>query len=426
MLSLAKRIRETVTPARKTSAFLTQGVLTPEEFVEAGEQLVFKCPTWTWESGDPSKAKDCLPDKSKQFLVTRNVPCHRRAKALEGEYVGDTEVMFGDGGDDDGSGGGATTSTGGRVLAVACIKREQGFKYWTLSAQMDLRPQLAGREAYLHRPTVHQSLCNQTGLCPSALALNEGGGVHRYGVAAGLGAIQLVESHFTSPPQVLMFPPVRLPATSPSSARDLSNLIMAIAYRQRSGVVSGNVSERERVVVSDEGPLYVEDNLMQGDEATVQSGGAYLTAQEPDDPILPTRTYDLSITYDKHHQTPRMFLFGYDESGQPLSAEEVFEDVMQDYARQTVTMEPHPHLSSHHASVHPCKHASTMKIMLENLTRGGKEARVDQYLFIFLKFIQSVVPTIDYDYTMSVDAGGGNGAAAGSADDFVDIAEPSP
>ncbi|CAN0552606.1 unnamed protein product, partial [Ectocarpus sp. 12 AP-2014] len=59
---------------------------------------------------------------------------------------------------------------------------------------------------------------------------------------------------------------------------------------------------------------YVEDNLMQGDEATVQAGGvSYLTAQEPDDPILPTRSYDLSITYDKHHQTPRMFLFGYDE-----------------------------------------------------------------------------------------------------------------
>ena len=51
-------------------------------------------------------------------------------------------------------------------------------------------------------------------------------------------------------------------------------------------------------------------------QATVQAGGgtgAYLTAQEPEDPILPTRTYDLSITYDKHHQTPRMFLFGYDE-----------------------------------------------------------------------------------------------------------------
>ncbi|CAN0441640.1 unnamed protein product, partial [Ectocarpus sp. 12 AP-2014] len=96
MLSLAKRIRETVTPARRTSAFLSQGVLTPEEFIEAGEQLVFKCPTWTWEAGDPSKAKDCLPDKSRQFLVTRNVPCHRRAKDLEGEYVGDTEVRQGE------------------------------------------------------------------------------------------------------------------------------------------------------------------------------------------------------------------------------------------------------------------------------------------------------------------------------------------
>lgn len=48
-------------------------------------------------------------------------------------------------------------------------------------------------------------------------------------------------------------------------------------------------------------------------------------------------------------------VFCHLQSGQPLAPEEVFEDVMQDYARQTVTMEPHPHLASHHASVHPCK-----------------------------------------------------------------------
>lgn len=48
---------------------------------------------------------------------------------------------------------------------------------------------------------------------------------------------------------------------------------------------------------------------------------------------------------------------------------------------------------------------------------------MDQYLFIFLKFIQSVVPTIDYDYTMSVDAGGGNSAdPASGSDAFVDVA----
>ena len=31
------------------------------------------------------------------------------------------------------------------------------------------------------------------------------------------------------------------------------------------------------------------------------------------DGILQTRTYDLNITYDKYYQTPRMWLFGYDE-----------------------------------------------------------------------------------------------------------------
>lgn len=48
-------------------------------------------------------------------------------------------------------------------------------------------------------------------------------------------------------------------------------------------------------------------------QATVQAGSMYLTAQEPEDAILPTRTYDLSITYDSYWQTPRMWLFGYDE-----------------------------------------------------------------------------------------------------------------
>lgn len=31
---------------------------------------------------------------------------------------------------------------------------------------------------------------------------------------------------------------------------------------------------------------------------------------------------------------------------------------------------------------------------------------VDQYLFFFLKFIQSVVPTLEYDYTIDVQARG--------------------
>ncbi|CAM9778066.1 unnamed protein product, partial [Discosporangium mesarthrocarpum] len=91
LMSKLKNVREAVYPVRANSAFLTKGVLTPEEFVAAGEQLVFKCPTWSWEAGDPVKAKKYLP-ADKQFLVTRNVPCHRRVSNLKGEYVGDTEV----------------------------------------------------------------------------------------------------------------------------------------------------------------------------------------------------------------------------------------------------------------------------------------------------------------------------------------------
>lgn len=48
-------------PTRTSSAFLEKGVLTPEEFVAAGDELVFKCPTWSWEAGDPDKARSFLP-----------------------------------------------------------------------------------------------------------------------------------------------------------------------------------------------------------------------------------------------------------------------------------------------------------------------------------------------------------------------------
>mmetsp|Transcript_11362 Transcript_11362/g.17874 ORF Transcript_11362/g.17874 Transcript_11362/m.17874 type:complete len:314 (-) Transcript_11362:405-1346(-) len=73
---------ETVMPVSTVSQFREKGVLTPGEFVAAGDMLVAKCPSWQWEGGDASKAKEYLP-KDKQYLVTRNVPCTRRAAGLE-------------------------------------------------------------------------------------------------------------------------------------------------------------------------------------------------------------------------------------------------------------------------------------------------------------------------------------------------------
>lgn len=65
----------------KESAFLEKGLLTPEEFVIAGDALVEKCPTWSWESGSEAKLNKSLPE-DKQFLVIRDVPCKIRAKDL--------------------------------------------------------------------------------------------------------------------------------------------------------------------------------------------------------------------------------------------------------------------------------------------------------------------------------------------------------
>jgi len=97
---------------------------------------------------------------------------------------------------------------------------------------------------------------------------------------------------------------------------------------------------------------------------------------------------------------------------QPLTAEEMMEDVMKDYRNKTVTMEHHPHTSGIHASIHPCQHGKVMKTIIRNLIAASQgadgekaqEPTVESYLFIFLKFVSSIIPTINYDFTMEVTA----------------------
>ena len=47
---------ESISPARASSAYETRGVLTPEEFVRAGDALVRACPTWSWRGGGRARA----------------------------------------------------------------------------------------------------------------------------------------------------------------------------------------------------------------------------------------------------------------------------------------------------------------------------------------------------------------------------------
>ena len=90
-------LRDRWAPISHTSTFRTTGQLTPQEFVLAGDYLVYKFPTWSWsDASTPSKRVPYLP-ATKQFLITRGVPCHRR---LDENFAGDAgqdEAMVQDG-----------------------------------------------------------------------------------------------------------------------------------------------------------------------------------------------------------------------------------------------------------------------------------------------------------------------------------------
>lgn len=142
------------------------------------------------------------------------------------------------------------------------------------------------------------------------------------------------------------------------------------------------------------------------------------------------------------------------------------DDIVGDYKDKTVTLEPFPFVDSglRMASIHPCKHAAVMKILLDRADaalklrvaklRAGKASenevvsgmegleisssaiapkgeashsqdpkkegdewevlqesegnedeiaiRHDQYLIVFLKFMASVTPGIEHDFTIGV------------------------
>lgn len=57
---------------------------------------------------------------------------------------------------------------------------------------------------------------------------------------------------------------------------------------------------------------------------------------------------------------------------------QIKEDVSKDYRDKTITKDPFPHSSFVTASVHPCKHASTVKKLGQMAEAGGKEFKVEK------------------------------------------------
>ncbi|OJD31983.1 autophagocytosis protein [Diplodia corticola] len=351
--STLNTLRDTYAPVSHTSTFRQTGQITPEEFVAAGDFLVYKFPSWSWaDASHPSKRVSYLPE-GKQYLVTRGVPCHRR---LDDNFAGD-------GGDEgtvvgDGFAGGAG---------------DDGDDGW----------------------------------------LRTGGG-------GNMGASQ------------------------ERAARDV-----------RTVDDKGEVSDAPET--DDEIPDMEDEE--DDEEAIIRDTKAGSGT------AAPLRTYTLYIMYTPYYRTPRLYLSGYLSPSEPLPPHLMMEDIVGDYKDKTVTLEDFPFLDVgiKMASVHPCKHASVMKVLLDradaalklrvakmkagqDVSKGhgaelGMEGlaeqlegvqigdkkddkkgdgdewevldqtsapeddvaiRVDQYLVVFLKFMASVTPGIEHDFTMGV------------------------
>lgn len=296
---------EYFSPVLKESKFKETGVLTPEEFVAAGDHMVHHCPTWHWVKGEESRVKPYLPP-DKQFLITRNVPCYKRVKQMDTHQEEQEKVIE----EEDADGGWVDTH---------------------------------------HFATSENMNTLQDGIGEMSLEPKES---HPAAVAAANDDEDEEEE------------------AEDMEAFEESGMLDKL---DRSALVMEQASASEATV----------DGAAGGESGIVQ-----------------TRTYDLHITYDKYYQTPRLWLMGYDENKKPLTVEQMYEDFSQDHAKKTVTMEAHPHVPGPPmASVHPCRHAEVMKKIIQTVAEGGGELGVHMYLMIFLKFVQAVIPTIEYDYT---------------------------
>jgi len=118
--------------------------------------------------------------------------------------------------------------------------------------------------------------------------------------------------------------------------------------------------------------------------APVAASSAVQAAAVSQPNVVQTRTYDLIISYDKYYHVPRVWLVGYAEDRTPLTPDEIFEDVINDYYthrdRKTVSVEDHPHRAEGGkvVSIHPCRHADVMKKLTGVVAGETADFKVDQ------------------------------------------------
>ncbi|KAK7682995.1 E2-like enzyme [Cerrena zonata] len=275
-------LREYLTPINTESNFSTTGEISPDEFVKAGDYLVYKFPTWQWGSC-PDKLKKSFLPPDKQYLITRHVPSYQRVSTYYG--IDSTK-------DED--------------------EEEEDEDGWVKSKPINNRDHVD-----------------------------------------------------------------RLKKDDQNQEQDIDDLI---------------------------------DDSVEDDIEDVEEDDDDFQQIDSNNEV---RKYDLYITYSTSYRVPKLYLVGFNSNGIPLLPNQMFDDISNDYKDKTATIENLPiTYNTTSISIHPCKHSSVMKVLMKHAKRKNSEPdiadlsledtgiRVDQYLIIFLKFIASVTPGIEYDYTM--------------------------
>eukprot|EP01016_Furgasonia_blochmanni_P046832 TRINITY_DN680_c0_g2_i4.p1 TRINITY_DN680_c0_g2~~TRINITY_DN680_c0_g2_i4.p1 ORF type:complete len:347 (-),score=22.90 TRINITY_DN680_c0_g2_i4:171-1124(-) len=289
----------------KQSQFQEKGILTPEEFVIAGDQLTSMCPSWSWKSAPNKKNQSQYLPPEKQYLFAR-VPCHKRVKEMF-----DTREV-------------------------------QGEDGWTVTLD---------DKTFDTSKKPHKVLDDDDD-------------------------------------DVEVKKPAKIVSTVDPNYFDAS---------KKPQKVIGDDDDDDDIIKpsSNAKPVQVEESKVSIEKVSKP----LIMVEEQNGP----RFYDLSIVYDTYFFTPRVYLVGYNANNGPLTQEEMFEDIMSEYANKTVTMEPHPQLGVPQLSIHPCKHAEVMKkLFIDTYAAQGTKLEVHQSLFVFLKFLSAIIPTMEYDFTTDV------------------------
>ena len=283
---LTEDIYSGLTSTLKESKFYEEGVLTPEEYIQAGDFLISKCPSWQWCASEEKLYDKRLP-KNKQYLKT-NVPSYKRCSEYLKNNATTEKIVEGD---------------------------------W-VDADLENKPAKDSKK-------------------PTALNLD--------------------------------------------------------IEEKKKEIVAKNVdNDDDDFVIEgiDNAPKKEDDFEIVDDENKEKP--------ETQVDVVKTRTYDVTVTYDFYYKVPRMWLMGYNEKGLPLTDEEMKEDVMPEYRNKTVTIEPQTCTGLRNISVHPCRHSLLLKKMIQDFQNSGKKLEVHMSILLFLKFLQSVVPTVQYDFTMDI------------------------